>query len=68
MVLECPVKWGWGPPTDEKKRLGALLSGLEKLRHADVTTATVAVAFHKWSLLPLAQRAVPMWEISCDTP
>ena len=42
--------------------------GLEKLRHTDVTMATVAVAFHNWSLLPLAQRAVPMWEISCDTP
>ena len=29
--------------------------------------ATVAVAFHKRSLLPLAQRVVPMWEMTSDT-
>ena len=64
MVVECPVKWGWGAPVEEQRRLNALLEGLEKLRHAGVTTATVAVAFHKRSLLPLAQRNVFMWEMT----
>jgi hypothetical protein len=67
MVLECPTKWGWGAPAGEQKRLDNLLAGLEKLRHAGVTAATVAVAFHKRSLLPLAQRVVPMWEMTSDT-
>ena len=64
MVVECPVKWGWGTPTDEQKRLDVLLAGLEKLYHAGVTAATVAVAFHKRSLRPLAQRRVFMWEMT----
>ena len=46
MVVEFPVKWGWGAPAEEQKRLGPLLAGLEKLRQARVTTATVATAFH----------------------
>ena len=68
MVHECPTKWGWGAPAGEQKRLDVLLAGLEKLCHADVTAATVAVTFHKRSLLPLAQRVVPMWEMTRDTP
>ena len=68
MVLECPAKWGWGAPAEEQKRLDALLAGLEKLRHTDLTVAMVAVTFHKRSPLPLAQRAVPMWEMTRDTP
>ena len=68
MVVECPAKWGWGAPADEQKRLDALHVGLKKLRHTDVTAATVAVAFHKRSVLPLAQQAVPMWEMTRDTP
>jgi len=56
MVKECPQKWVWGAPADEQKRLAPFLAGLEKLRDAQVTAATVATAFHKRSLLPLAQR------------
>ena len=54
MVVECPTKWGCGAPAEDQKRLDALLAGLEKLRQARVTAATVATAFHKRSLLPLA--------------
>jgi len=42
--------------------------GLEKLCHAGVTATTVAVAFHKRSVLPLAQRMVFMWEMTRETP
>ena len=58
---------GWGAPADEQKRLDVLLMGLEKLRHAGVTVAMVAVAFHKWSLLPLAQWMEFMWEMTRET-
>ena len=68
MAVECPMKWGWGARADEQKRLDILLVSLEKLRHAGVTAATVAVAFHKRSLLPLAQRMVFMWEMTRETP
>jgi len=57
-----------GHPPEEQRRLDALLAGLKKLRHAGVTAATVAVAFHKRSLLPLAQRNVFMWEMTRETP
>ena len=68
MVVKCPDKWGWGAPTEEQKRLGPLLAGLEKLRQARVTAATVATAFHKRSLLPLAQRRAFMWEMTREVP
>ena len=64
MVTECPTKWAWGAPAEEQKRLGPLLARLEKLRQARVTAATVAMAFHKQSLLPLAQRQAFMFEMT----
>ena len=42
--------------------------GLEKLRQARVTAATVATAFHKRSLFPLAQRWAFMLEMTRDVP
>ena len=68
MVKECPQKWAWGAPTEEQKKLGPLLEGLEKLRDANVTAATVATAFYKRSLLPLAQRRAFMFEMTRDVP
>ena len=68
MVTECPQMWAWGAPAEEQKRLTPLLAGLEKLRDARVTTATVATAFHKRSLLPLAQRRAFMFEMTRDVP
>ena len=63
MVIESPMKWGWGAPVVEQKKLDPLLEALVSLRREDVTVAMVAVTFHKPSLLPLAQRVVTMWEM-----
>ncbi|XP_021303727.1 uncharacterized protein LOC110430389 [Sorghum bicolor] len=68
MVTEAPQKWVWGAPAEEEKRLAPLVAGLQKLREARVTAATVAIAFHKRSLLPLAQHRVPMFEMTRDVP
>ena len=68
MVKECPQKWAWGAPAEEQKRLAPLLAGLKKLRDARVTAAMVAMAFHKRSLLPLAQRRAFMFEMTRDVP
>jgi len=68
MVTECPTKWVWGAPVEEQKKLGPLLAGLEKLREARVTAATVATAFHKRSLLLLAQQRAFMFELTRDVP
>jgi len=68
MVTEVPMKWAWGAPAEEQKRLAPLLAGLQKLRDAEVTAATVPIAFHKRSLLPLAQRRVFMFEMTRDVP
>ena len=68
MVTECPQKWVWGAPAEEQTRLAQLLAGLEKLRDARVTAAMVATAFHKRSLLPLAQRRAFMFEMTRDVP
>jgi len=68
MVKECPQKWVWGAPAKEQKRLAPLLAGLEKLSDARATAATVAMVFHKRSLLPLAQRQAFMFEMTWDVP
>jgi len=68
MATESPQKWVWGCSPEEQKRLAPLLAGLEKLRDAEVTAATVATAFHKRSLLPLAQRRAFMFEMTRDVP
>jgi len=68
MVTECLLKWAWGAPAEEQKRLAPLLAGLQKLRDARVTAATVATVFHKRSLLPLAQRRAFMFEMTQDVP
>jgi len=68
MVTESPQKWVWGAPTGEQKKLAPLLAGLEKQRDTRVTAATVATAFHKRSLLPLAQRRAFMFEMTRDVP
>jgi len=68
MVTECPAKWGWGSPAADQKKLVPLFEALAKLRHEGVTTAMVAIAFHKRSLLPLAQRVLPMWEMTPNAP
>jgi len=68
MVTEVPQKWAWGAPAEEEKRLAPLLAGLQKLRDAEVTAAMVAIAFHKRSLLPLAQRRAYMFEMTRDVP
>ena len=59
---------GVGAPAEEQKRLAPLLAGLQKLREARVTVATVATAFHKRSLLSLAQRRVPIFGMTRDVP
>ena len=68
MVIESPQKWAWCAPAEEQKRLAPLLAGLEKLRDARVTAAVVAMAFHKSSLLPLAQRRAFMFGMTRDVP
>jgi len=68
MVTECPQKWAWGAPSEEQKRLAPLLAGIGKLRDARVTAATVVTAFHKRSLLLLAQRRAFMFKMTRDVP
>ena len=67
-MTEAPQKWVWGAPTEEQKRLAPLLAGLQKLRDAEATAATVAIAFHKRSMLPLAQQRAFMFEMTRDVP
>jgi hypothetical protein len=63
VVKECPEKWQWGAPVAEQKKLGPLLDGLATLRREGVTTATLVAAFHKRRVLPLAQRALFLYQM-----
>ena len=66
IVAEAPEEWHWGVVAGQQKRLDPLLRGLAKLRENEVTAATVAYAFRKRSLLPLAQRREFMYKAARD--
>jgi len=68
MVTECLEKWVWGAPAAKQKKLDPLLEALAKLRQEGITATTVAIAFHKRSILPLAQLVLPMWDMTPNAP
>jgi hypothetical protein len=63
VVIERPQKWKWGALAVEQKKLDPLLDGLAVLRKEHLTTASVVTAFHKRHVLPLAQRALFMYQM-----
>jgi hypothetical protein len=50
--------WTYGVPEAEKPRLDSLLAALQQLRLWGLTTAAVAMAFHRRRVMPLCQRCL----------
>jgi hypothetical protein len=48
--------WTYGVVEDDKPKLEPLLDVLRRLRQRGLMAGMVAVAFHRWRVLPLTQR------------
>jgi hypothetical protein len=59
--------WRYGTPHDRQKNLQPLLKALEVLRKGGLTAAGVIAAIHRWRVLPLAKRRLPLWEMTTET-
>jgi hypothetical protein len=56
--------WRYGTPHDRQKNLEPLLKALEALRKGGLTAAGVIAAIHRRRVLPLAERRLPLWEMT----
>jgi hypothetical protein len=56
--------WRYGTPHDRQKNLDPLLKALEALREGGLTVAGVIAAIHRRRVLPLAERRLPLWEMT----
>jgi hypothetical protein len=56
--------WRYGTPHDKQKNLQPLLKVLAVLRKGGLTAAGVIAAIHRRRVLPLAERRLPLWEMT----
>jgi hypothetical protein len=56
--------WRYGTPHDRQKNLEPLLKALEVLRKGGLTAAGVIATIHRRRVLPLAERRLPLWEMT----
>jgi hypothetical protein len=56
--------WRYGTPHDRQKNLEPLLKALEALRKGGLTAVGVIAAIHRRRVLPLAERRLPLWEMT----
>ena len=56
--------WRYGTQRDRQKNLQPLLKALVELRKGGLTAAGVVAAIHRRRVLPLAERRLPLWEMT----
>jgi hypothetical protein len=64
VVTVAADAWRYGTPHDRQKNLEPLLKALEVLRKGGLTAAGVIAAIHRRRVLPLAERRLPLWEMT----
>jgi hypothetical protein len=64
VVTVAADAWRYGTPHDRQKNLEPLLKALEALWKGGLTAAGVIAAIHRWRVLPLAERRLPLWEMT----
>jgi hypothetical protein len=64
VVTAAADNWRYGTPHDRQKNLQPLLKALEELRKGGLTAAGVVAAIHRRRVLPLAERRLPLWEMT----
>jgi hypothetical protein len=64
VVTAAADTWRYGTPYDRQKNLEPLLKALEVLRKGGLTAAGVIATIHRRRVLPLAERRLPLWEMT----
>jgi hypothetical protein len=64
VVTAAVDNWRYGTPRDRQKNLQPLPKALEELRKGGLTAAGVVAAIHRWRVLPLTERRLPLWEMT----
>jgi hypothetical protein len=64
VVTVAADAWRYGTPHDRQKNLEPLLKALEVLRKGGLTAAGAIAAIHRRRVLPLAERRLPLWEMT----
>jgi hypothetical protein len=64
VVTVAADAWRYGTPHDRQKNLEPLLKALEALRKGGLTAVGVIAAIHRRRVLPLAERRLPIWEMT----
>jgi hypothetical protein len=63
VVTTSGTNWRHGAPRERQKNLQPLLEALQVLRDGGLTAAGVVAAIHRWRVLPLAERRLPLSEM-----
>jgi hypothetical protein len=66
VVTVAADAWCYGTPHDRQKNLQPLLKALGVLRKGGLTAAGVIAAIHRRRVLPLAERWLPLWEMTLE--
>jgi hypothetical protein len=64
VVTVAADAWLYGTPHDRQKNLEPLLKALVVLRKGGLTAVGVIAAIHRRRVLPLAERRLPLWEMT----
>jgi hypothetical protein len=64
VVTVAADAWRHGTSHERQKNLEPLLKALEALRKGGLTVAGVIAAIHRRRVLPLAERRLPLWEMT----
>jgi hypothetical protein len=64
VVTAASDAWRYGTPHERQKNLKPLLQALKALREGGLTAAGVVAAIHRRRVLPLAERRLPLWEMT----
>jgi hypothetical protein len=64
VVTVAADAWRYGTPHERQKNLEPLLKALEALRKGGLTAAGVIAAIHRRRVLSLAERRLPLWEMT----
>jgi hypothetical protein len=63
VVTAAGSNWCWGATREKQEKLQPLLEVLQKLRDGWLTVVGVVAAIHRRSVLPLAERRLPLLEM-----
>jgi hypothetical protein len=63
-VTAATDAWRHGTPYERQKNLEPLLQALKELREGGFTAAGVIAVFNRRRVLPLAERRLPLWEMT----